>query len=174
MLRAASVELAARSRVITSVARTKRSLEALHSMLPASSGTHHMLALDWNKPGEFLQAVQAHLARTELPDLVVAWMHDDELAIRLAASLAESESRCHFFHVVGSAAADPSRIAASLSGRVPPSNIVYHRVILGFVHADQGTRWLTNEEISAGLLGALAHAEAEHIVGTVQPWASRP
>ncbi len=173
MLRAASVELAARSRMMTSVARTGRSLGALNSSLPASSGTHHVLALDWNEPDEFLHAVQAHLARTELPDLVVAWIHDDELAIRLAASLAESEPRCHFFHVVGSAAADPSRIAASLSGRVPSSNVVYHQVILGYVHANEGTRWLTNEEISAGVLDAIARVKPEHIVGTIQPWATR-
>ncbi len=73
MLCTTSVDLASRSRMITSVARTGRSLSALNSSLLASSGTHHMLALDWNEPDEFLRAVQAHLARTELPDLVVAW-----------------------------------------------------------------------------------------------------
>lgn len=174
MLRAASVALASRSRMVTSIARTELSLGALNSSLPASSGAHYMLALDWNEPDDFLHAVQAHLTQNQLPDLVVAWIHDHELAIRFAASLAESEPRCHFFHVVGSAAADPLRIATFLNGRVPSSNVVYHQVILGYVHAEEGTRWLTNEEISAGVLDAIARAEPKHVVGTTQSWASRP
>jgi len=172
MLRAASVELASRSRMMSSVARTERSLHALNSSLPSSILKHHMLALDWNEPDEFLHAVQVHLAQTEPPDLVVAWIHDDELAIRFAASL--TESRCHLFHVVGSADTDPSRIAASLSGRLRSASVVYHQVILGYVETDQGTRWLTNDEISKGVLDAIALARPSHIVGTTQPWKWRP
>ena len=64
---------------------------------------------------------------------------------------------------------DPSLIATTLRQRLPPSSITYHQVILGSVRASGGTRWLTNEEISAGVLDAIARAEPEYIVGTVQP-----
>ena len=131
-----------------------------------------MLALDWNERDKFLNAVQAHLARTEPPDLVVAWIHDDDLAFQFAASL--TESMCHFFHVVGSASADPSRIAASLGERSPLSNVIYHQVILGYVAADEGARWLTNDEISEGVLDAIARAKPKHVVGIIQPWERRP
>ncbi len=168
MLRAASVELASRSRTMTSVARTERSLAAVNALLSASSALHHMLALDWSKPEEFLHSLRQHLVRTERPDLVVAWIHDDELAIRVAGLVA-TQAACRFFHVVGSAGSDPSLIAANLRQRLPPSTATYHQVILGHVRANGGTRWLTNEEISAGVLSAIARAEPEYIVGTIQP-----
>ena len=172
MLQAASVELASRSRKMTSIARTERSLQALNSAITESKCTHHMLALDWTEPEDFLHALQAHLGRTESPDLVVAWMHDDELAIRVA-SLAATQPVSRFFHVVGSASSDPSLNAATLRQRPPHSINTYHQVILGYVRAGSGTRWLTNQEISAGLLDAIARAEPEYVVGTIQPLPSR-
>jgi len=157
---------------MTSVARTERSLAAVNALLSASSALHHMLALDWSKPEEFLHSLWQHLVRTERPDLVVAWIHDDELAIRLAGLFA-TQPVCRLFHVVGGACSDPSRIAAIFRQRLPQSNVAYHQVILGYVRAMGGTRWLTNEEISAGVLDAIARAEPECVVGTIQPWPSR-
>ena len=170
MLRAASVKLASRSRTMTSVARTERSLAAVNALLSAASAVHHMLALDWNRPEEFLHSLRQHLVRTERPDLVIAWIHDDELAIRVAGLVA-TQPACRFFHVVGSARSDPSLIAATLRQRLP-SNFTYHQVILGSVRAGRDTRWLTNDEISAGLLDAIACAEPEYVVGTIQPSSS--
>ena len=172
MLRAASVELASCSLIMTSVARTERSLAAVNALLSASSALHHMLPLDWSKPEEFLHSLWQHLVRTEQPDLVVVWIHNDELAIRVA-DLVATQPACRLFHVVGSAGADPSLMAATLRQRQPPSTAIYHQVILGRVRASEGTRWLTNEEISAGVLDAIARAEPEYIVGTMQPWPSR-
>jgi hypothetical protein len=169
MLQAASVDLASRSRTITSVARTQRSLAKLRSLLSNSSATYHMLALDWTKPEQFLQLLLEHLAKTEQPDLIVAWIHDDELAIRFAGGLPKADSTCDFFHVVGSATADPSLLAAAFRERLSP-NSAYHQVILGYVAVAGAARWLTNKEISAGVLDAIARAEPVHIVGAIQPW----
>ena len=172
MLQAASVKLASRSRTMTSVARTERSLAAVNALLSAASAVHHMLALDWSRPEEFLHSLRQHLVRTKRPDLVIAWIHDDELAIRVAGLVA-TQPACRFFHVVGSARSDPSLIAATLRQRLPPSNFTYHQVILGYIRAGRDTRWLTNDEISAGLLDAIARAEPEYVVGTIQPSLSR-
>ncbi len=173
MLRAASIALASHSRRLTAVARTERSLKALN-LEPSPGGTHHLLALDWCEPDGFLNAVRTHLARTDPPDLVVAWIHDDNLAIRFAESLDESAPGCRFFHVVGSAAADPARIAASLSERTGLLNIAYRQILLGYVDDGEQKRWLTNGEISAGVLNAIKLEQRKPIVGTVQPWAPPP
>jgi len=174
MLRAASVAIASRSRILTSVARTRRSLAALNSLLPPASAAHHMLALDWNKPDQFHHSLQQHLAGTERPDLIVAWIHNYEVASRLAADLVATEPTARFFHVVGSATSDPSLIAATARGRLRQADVAYHQIVLGYVIADGSARWLTNEEISAGVLGAIARSEPEYLVGTLRPWSSRP
>ena len=174
MLRRASLELASRSVALTSVARTTRSLAAVDKLLSASGATHYMLALDWTQPGEFLRLIHQHLSQTRKPDLVVAWLHDEELAIRFAVDLDASEPLCRFFHVVGSATADPYLLAAKSRDRLSRSKVAYHQVILGYVAEGGTARWLTNDEISAGAIDAIARSEPEHVVGTVRPWSIRP
>ncbi len=103
MLAGASVALAGASRRLTSVARTRRSLAALDADVGDRGCVHHALALDWNEPERFLDAIDRHLAATEPPDLVVAWIHDDALAVRLARQLALQQRPLEFVHVLGSA-----------------------------------------------------------------------
>ncbi|MDQ3444837.1 MAG: short-chain dehydrogenase [Pseudomonadota bacterium] len=133
-----------------------------------------MLALDWNEPDQFLSSLQNHLAQTEPPDLVIAWIHDDELAIRSAASFPATNPTCRFFHVIGSATLDPSSTAASFRQRLSRSNIAYRQVILGYIVENGAARWLTDEEISCGVLDAIAQSAPEFVVGTIRPWESRP
>lgn len=174
MLRTASLELASRSVALTSIARTARSLAAVDKLLSASGATHYTVALDWTEPDKFLCVIHEHLSQTRQPDLVVAWLHDEGLAIRLAADLDAADPLCRFFHVVGSATADPSLLAAQTRERLSRSRVLYHQVILGYAVEGGAARWLTNDEISAGVIDAIARSEPEYIVGTVRPWSTRP
>ncbi len=81
MLRSVSVEFATRSKRLTSIARTWRSLLSLDAVLVGSGCIHHMLALDWNVPDHFLAEIERHIASTEPPELIVAWMHSDHLML---------------------------------------------------------------------------------------------
>lgn len=173
MLRAASIAIANRSYEITSVARTRRSLSALDSAIPPET-THHALSLDWSDPEAFLRAIEHHLSDTAPPDLVVAWVHDDELTLRLAPLVGSDRPR-RFFHVIGSGGKDPSIVARSLREEFEaPPNVSYHQVILGFERSSGRSRWLTNDEISAGVLEAIERERTQFVVGTVEPWSARP
>ncbi len=171
MLRAASVELATRSKRLTSVARTQRSLLSLDAELVGSGCIHHMLALDWNTPDHFLSEIERHITATEPPELVVAWIHDDYLALRLATTLAQTGHPMRFFHVIGSARTNPKTIADDLlhSVKLPP-NMRYHQVILGAHRSGGYTRWLTHQEISSGVLQAIEENQTQWIVGDVRNW----
>jgi hypothetical protein len=81
----------------------------------------------------------------------------------------------HYFHVLGSAADDPSQPDDARRSRFAAlSDLVYHEVILGFI-VDRGTsRWLTHDEISAGVLAAIDRGAPRSIVGTTRPWSARP
>lgn len=52
--------------------------------------------------------------------------------------------------------------------------IRYHQVILGFVRQGNRSRWLTDAEISAGVIAALQSDQRDSIVGIVEPWPLRP
>lgn len=53
-------------------------------------------------------------------------------------------------------------------------NIRYREIILGFVLEGDRSRWLTDAEISAGVLAAVDADQPRYIVGTVRPWHLRP
>lgn len=50
----------------------------------------------------------------------------------------------------------------------------YHQVQLGFKIEDSHSRWLTNEEISQGVIDSIQHDRLLHTVGTMEPWEKRP
>lgn len=171
MLRAASVELATRSKRLTSVARTQRSLLSLDAELVRSGCIHHTLALDWNVPDRFLAEIERHIAATEPSELTIAWIHDDLLALRLAAALARTGYPMRFFHVIGSARTNPKHIADTLlHGLKLSPNMRYHQVILGAHTSGGQTWWLTHQEISAGVLQAVEEEQVQRIVGDVDNW----
>jgi len=52
--------------------------------------------------------------------------------------------------------------------------IDYQAVVLGFVVDNGASRWLNNDEISAGVLSAIDSEKPVAIVGTVEPWSAKP
>lgn len=167
MLFAASVELAAQSHRFTSVARTRASLARLDAALPKGRGPHHMLALDWSEPEAFIAGIANHIEETEEPELVVAWVHNEQLGIRVASVL--GRGNVQFFHVLGSVTANPGKIAEQVQAGVNlPPNVAYHQVILGAASQGSHLRWLTNAEISSGVLKAVQAQQMQFVVGTVK------
>jgi hypothetical protein len=175
MLKEASIALASTTNILSSVARTKRSLSALDAALGERKGVHHHLQLDWSNPREFTRSLSAHIQRVGPPSLVVAWLHDDDLGIEVAKCCSSPTVQCKFFQVRGSAAAAPHENATSFAQAFEAiPGIHFHQVILGFKRTQTGSRWLTNAEISAGVLQAVTDALPLSIVGVVEPWDEAP
>jgi len=175
MLAGATRELAGRSEILTAVARTTRSLRALVDSVAATDCVLHEVALDWSDREAFLSGLADRIERTGPPSLVLAWLHRDDLGPEIARAVGAEGTACAFFQVRGSAAANPAAPASSLSDdpRIP-ANVNHHEVILGFRLEGSGSRWLTHEEISGGVLEAIAEARPRRIIGTVTPWERRP
>ena len=78
--------------------------------------------------------------------------------------------------VLGSAHADPAHPerVAEMAEAAEGLPIDYQAVVLGFVIEGGKSRWLTNAEISAGVLAALESGAPFRIVGTVEPWSAKP
>lgn len=169
MLQAASIRLGVCSNRLITVARTERSLRNIDTGLLPGSGFHHRLKLDWSNSEGFLDAIINHIESTEPPDLVVAWIHDDELTVRLFSLMAENSVIPRFCHIIGSASENPKAIADSLLADMPRSLAEhYHQVILGAKGKGVRARWLTNHEISEGVLEAVKTQHAQFLVGTLE------
>lgn len=175
MLKDASIALAASTDILTSVARTKRSLSALDAALSNFKGSHHLLQVDWSNQSLFLDALATHITQVGIPSLVVAWLHDDLLGPPIARLCSSQQTQCSFFQVRGSDASSSHSNAEHFARQFETlPGLRFHQVILGFMRTGSGSRWLRNAEISEGVLRATVSGRPLSIVGSVEPWNERP
>lgn len=110
-------------------------------------------------------------------ELVVSWIHSTApLAPNIIAEKLNSyHTPLRFFDILGSAYANPSKNSIEREIALKENeNLLYRKVILGFKIEDNSSRWLTNDEISSGVIEAIKNDEEEKIVGIVSPWDKRP
>lgn len=108
---------------------------------------------------------------------VIAWIHDPIKPVlqQILESVASTGNQVDLLMILGSAAADPSRKGEDLRQlALPFSNVSYREVILGFVPRGPSSRWLTNDEISQGVLNAFDSGEKSSTVGVTSPWERSP
>lgn len=177
MLQKASVELARRSSTLTAIARTEVSLFRLGRSVTESGVEFEPLALDYRDSAVLQERVRGSIERHGPIDLVVAWIHSvaPQAPLEIARVVGEGAPKVDYYQVRGSSGSEPSQQQElerdEFSGL---ASVRYHRVILGFILEGSNSRWLSNDEISQGVLDAIASEAREHIVGVVRPWSMRP
>jgi len=109
--------------------------------------------------------------------LAVGWFHTPGPSSVVAPRMGVPGAPGRFFHVLGSAAADPSdpaALARAAKTAEGASWCAYRQVVLGFVPGETGARWLTNAEISDGVLAAIDTDAPLSTVGVTRPWNAKP
>ncbi|MDE1820827.1 MAG: short-chain dehydrogenase [Euryarchaeota archaeon] len=181
MLYDVSLNLAARGYATSVIARDPVRLEELRARAAAVGGRIEPMPVDYGETGSLEVALRERRDLLGPPGLVVAWVHGSAPTAlpTLVRWLREEQTAVRLVHVVGSAVADPSADSADeLTSKLSGSSIRLQTVILGFVlEGEAGTqrsRWLTDREISAGVLRAIDSGSPRSIVGQVEPWHLRP
>jgi NAD(P)-dependent dehydrogenase (short-subunit alcohol dehydrogenase family) len=171
MLSGLVTALAREGRRISVIARDRDRLDQLARTATGIAP----LPLDYHDAGLLEKALlRARQDRGPI-ERAVCWFHTETTEIPLAVARHVDGIYCH---LLGSAAADPSRPAVLHQWRqsfaVFPG-LAYRIAVLGFMIEPGGqSRWLTHEEISAGAAEALAGTKPLSIIGTVKPWSARP
>lgn len=129
---------------------------------------------DYYDEAGFATALDAAVAAAGPIDLAVTWIHTLKIAAprRVAAS-----TRGRMFQVLGSAAADPARpevleLGRAVAGGLPDCRL--RQVVLGFSIEGGRSRWLTDAEISGGVLEAIRADRELSVIGQTEPWSDRP
>jgi NAD(P)-dependent dehydrogenase (short-subunit alcohol dehydrogenase family) len=136
--------LAAEGHDVSVVARGAERLEALRSerITPVQVDYTELAALE--------AALQSAVAERGPIGLAVCWIRSREPdSLRLVADVLPDETP--LYHVLGTTGTPSPELA----------DVDYRVVRLG----RRGDRWLTNEEISAGMLEAIARGSADFLVG---------
>jgi len=100
-------------------------------------------------------------------NLIISWTPNYSVLERIC-EMNSRDTPFRLFHVKGSRRYfedEPIRI---------PSQCNYRKVYLGFVMEDSGSRWLTHEEISCGVIKQIKSDEEIGIIGQIKPYEARP
>jgi hypothetical protein len=132
---------------------------------------------DYTRPDSLKVALDAALMSGERFATAVLWVHRPHRPVvrEVVSGLLAADAL--LVDVLGSAALDPSRERPPAPPSLPESGVTYRQVVLGFTEGQGGSRWSTHQEISDGVLAAVADGDrgpATRVVGRVEPWADRP
>lgn len=133
----------------------------------------HFISCDYQDVDDFTKKVADVLDIEGPAELAVTWIHSNnkQALIQLERIISKINSdEWKLFHIHGSMASrQPHR---TLTGS---PNCKDHEIILGFIlKGNDSSRWLTNYEISAGVMDAIKENSHTKVIGTVEPWDRRP
>lgn len=165
MLREATLHLAERYEHITLIARRPERIGERSQI--------HGVALDYRETDRLGDALRQAIKAHGPIGLALCWIHSTapEALPTVVWELGAQGLPFRLVHVRGSAVADPTRLPIAPD---VPAQCRYHQVILGFKVEGRRSRWLTNREISEGVIRAIETDTDRAIVGMVRPWELRP
>lgn len=175
MLKEVSRQLAYEYNTISVVARNSHKLYSLRIETMHLKGNLDPIQVDYTDYEKLRTEIDLSVERYGSISLVVSWIHSTapEASSIIANLINSQKEEFRFFDVLGSASADPSK-----ENRLPDfanlEFIKYRQIILGFIYGEDNSRWLTDEEISSGVLKAIEEDTVRSVIGVTEPWDRRP
>jgi len=177
MLRGASLGLVAAGHDVSVVARNARRLADLADDASRAGGRLRPVCVDYRDSDALAFGLGEAARDLGPPALAVVWAHAvaPDAPIVVAKACGFGGRRVEFFHLLGSASADPSKPHADRAAQFAAfPHLAYREVVLGFAVERGRSRWLTDEEIAAGVLRAVRDRAPRSVLGVVAPWSARP
>ncbi|MED0664701.1 short-chain dehydrogenase [Bacillus badius] len=168
MLSGLSLWLAENNYYVSVVARDPHKMER---MIKRSANPSKLMPIfvDYSHEDEWRRALLPPIRQKRPFDLVVAWIHSyaNSALYTVAEIVSKNNNRWQLYHLLGSNR-DADAVKASLG---IPDNCDYHQVQLGFVIENNRSRWLTNDEISAGTIATIRNRNDNYtLIGESGPW----
>jgi len=125
-------------------------------------GLLHPIGVDYANKKLFKEKIVQDIRRNGQLDIVVAWVHESgERAHRILKDLFEEKRMVSYFHILGSSDVGPIKELHKYTLFPNTQHIEYKKIILGHVR----DRWLTNDEISSGVIKAMKLNKKMYVVG---------
>lgn len=172
MLRGVVEHLLAEGSQVTVMARSRRAFGGLERSVQANAGALSCIAVDYTDDRGFATALGEAFEQRGSPLRAVAWIHDSTAPASLGIlthTLAGAQRPTMLWEVVGSVDDSPDAIAAQRRKRSRVGFLDHRQVVLGYAPGPPW-RWLTDGEISEGIIAALNDDRASTTVGVTEPW----
>ncbi|OZU89649.1 short-chain dehydrogenase [Virgibacillus indicus] len=151
-----------------------RNAERMESLVERSSFREHItpILVDYRNDTELKEKVNIAMNQLGNIDMVIAWIHSNsERALQLITKEVSYQStEWELFHILGSS----SELGEIKKEVHAAPSYSYYQIQLGYVDEESNSRWLTNKEISDGVIEAIIKKDSVHIIGQIEPWEKRP
>ncbi|MED3623601.1 short-chain dehydrogenase [Neobacillus thermocopriae] len=137
-----------------------------------SDGRVTPLFVDYRDSDDLKKNIHQTIKQNGNINIVVAWIHSiAENALQIIVNeVTKGNTDWELFHILGSRA----NLEEIKKKAVVPINCKYYQVQLGFKMEGTRSRWLTNEEISEGIIEAIKKKKNMFMIGQMEPWEKRP
>ncbi|MBS4196606.1 short-chain dehydrogenase [Lederbergia citri] len=156
---------------VSVVARNEARMDELIKRVNRSAAITPAL-VNYRDEDSFRAQIQQLIKKNGPFDIVVVWIHSG--AEHVLPIIAEEnklyEQPWRLFHILGSS----TNLQEVINQVNVPNSCLYRQVQLGFIIEYNRSRWLTHQEISAGVIKAITQDRPVHMIGTVEPWDKRP
>ena len=187
MLSGASRHLCNEYKTVSVIARNPDGFNSLLRETAHLPGNINPLQLDYTDSANLLENINTSIERYGDISLVVSWIHSTapKAPFLIAKEINKYDKEFRFFEILGSAYGNPANKSkrkrdsgieegSPLEDFDKLESVKYREIILGFVVEGSGSRWLTNDEISNGVIKAVETDTESSVIGTVEPWDKKP
>lgn len=143
----------------------------------AEHGFINPIKVDYSDYNQLEEKINSAIDNYGKIETAVSWIHSTapEAPYIIADVLNNQNVKTKFFHVLGYEYASPDEKSVDIKYSFERFvNLIYKKIILGFVIEDDNSRWLTDTEISNGVIDGVINEKDTFIVGTVEPWEKHP
>ena len=166
MLAAFCLSLARRNYNVTVVCRSKNKFD--RNIGELSSNSLIPIYVDYRDSEKLGHELARLCCKSGCIDTTVSWIHPEQSVA--AFGVTAEYTKAHFYSVLGSSDGKPDEadpVKQTILASNP--NLAVYAIALGFIldPVIQSHRWLTNEEISTGVLQAFDERQSHFIVGNL-------
>jgi hypothetical protein len=178
MLRGVCLTLTARGHHVTVIGRQPGRLRALQEAARHLGGAIYPLPLGYRNTAALTGGLEGQRHRHGPITLAVCWIHRTapQAPLAVAEALDGQGVEVRYFRLLGSASDAPGGTeehhARDRFARL--RRLRYREILLGYARDDGASRWLSDEEICAGVISAIDDDAPRAVVGTIEPWDLRP
>lgn len=167
MLQAATDHFISDNYGVSVVGRDMKKLKYFTDKHPDNKSIE-ILNLDYSDTAKFIKAIELNIEEKGNFDIVISWIHShaQHTLTKLMKLISEQSNQAIFYHIKGSA-----NYTNKKNQSVIPENLTkqldYREIYLGYKMEGNNKRWLTDTEISSGVIKAVESGEKRYIVGQI-------
>lgn len=169
MLRDATEYFVSNDYQVSVIGRDIKKLNYFTSKFPDKK-TFDLISIDYTKTADFIKIVAEKIKDHGSFDILISWMHSNgsNSLLQLIDTIKKYNDRTVLYHIKGSMFYDALK-NSSFNPISTNNKLIYREIFLGFKIENNSSRWLTNAEISSGVIEAVKSNKDKSIIGQIEP-----